>query len=1121
MLVKLDHEGVSIFFFTLEEVTKHHPGSHSPSPDLNTLNMALKHYLELVDDTEPAKRGRAHVGIDNDNMDGPPNWFHAPGVVDVDDYDQPVQHDAEDLRLTAEELVHLVDKKFHRFIALNQQDAGDIPQIRMFLARVKASWYPFSVQQKDTAQARQGCQAYQDREKYVTSPSFSTARRMLVSKQVIPVAINSLKADGSSSYSFATLTLEQLVLASYMLHRDDMRFCSMTLPGRPVHLYVDLDCKVAHEPLAQRMMDDFHTTVMLFIQHMKDYYLEVMGTQLNDSVLQISPTRDASKFSVHINMPTQCYVDVNHLGSMMAGLTQWIKAKRPNSLFAQVKSLGSLIDLNVYRPWNNMKMVGSKKPGRSSMVLYDHMGQEDFDMSQIAPHGRFMCLFNELTSYSIMSEPVAWPLYVEREKKIKQRQANGEKMVRTECGGALKETYFGFTLNAIQAACAQYDFELVDERHVSHEGAKYVSFTTRNTACPRRCHDGETHKTWWAQCYVTAKEVTMTCPAQSCKGKKTVLLTAPLTLAQIGLTADDVEKAFHKKKMVATIVNDNSIALTSMTSGLKLVEHREMIVTIEQEGVYLNHDDKKTLIIKAKRDKIYVEPMREDVVSALVTKLEEWIATPQIPAYTVLHHLVNEVAETMPEVDPYKYFPTLVPSLNKLWVWIEGSNGVVVRTPINGKVAWVLHDKRSFEENYCHCSIGHYNIAVMWLHCKDRKMKTRMTHLPSLILEKNKDTEAFNVWEGFDADNYPPVNLNYLKVDQYQAQLRLDPRPEDEPQCLEEKVAYFLDLMHDVCGGASKDPDMEGFRFYADHTSYMLKYPGRKTGVYINFYSRTQGNGKSTMGVMIRKMMGEATSFVVGKKVEERLFGTYNGHMVGMTFIDIDEGGDNPAIRRNLNDFKNMITDPVMVVREMHKNHRANVPAYEHYQSTSNKPPVHQTGDRRNVIYKSGEKYKGTVLFARLYEWFKDTTFIRAMYQWFINRQVQADWNMQDRRPVNLDSMRDMDVRQAPLEIDFFIEAFINQPVVEGRHLDARIRTATALAEEYTKFVIGRIAGNELTKVSAKRLHQSVKDLGLLENGTGLEHKKRVRDGVMIWCINVVMLRTWLIEKRFFLEEVA
>ena len=145
-----------------------------------------------------------------------------------------------------------------------------------------------------------------------------------------------------------------------------------------------------------------------------------------------------------------------------------------------------------------------------------------------------------------------------------------------------------------------------------------------------------------------------------------------------------------------------------------------------------------------------------------------------------------------------------------------------------------------------------------------------------------------------------------------------------------------------------------------------------------------------------------------------------------------------------------MVTNPTQNIRRMRSDHAPNIPAFEHYQSTANKLPVHESGARRNMIFKAGSKYLGQKEFwIELYAAFDDPVFLRVVYQWFMARDVQPDTNFQLEMPKHLEGMKDMDERTVPLEIRWFIETYFSP---ETLAVNAEVKASDMLAQ-YNAFL--------------------------------------------------------------------
>jgi putative DNA primase/helicase len=381
-------------------------------------------------------------------------------------------------------------------------------------------------------------------------------------------------------YSFARQTFQDVVLASYVLDEEQMRYCSMTAPGCETHAYFDLDCSADQKGFAA-VNGKLHEVLTLMLLFLNECFEAVVGRPFNASIKQFGPACTATKFSCHLHFPAEVFENADHLRAFRNALVLLIKEKHSDSLLGQV-DIDTFIDGSVYNKYANLKMLGSRKPGRDNIQLYDYDTRTYTKLIDMKLGKRFNVLFNEQPSYAICNPDgqdfVAWPDVVAKKAKIQQRIAAGERIMPS----GLKTEYFGIKTEDIQKVAEDNQFELVEER-ISEPHC--VQFKTHNLTHPRECNVGgvETvHNTWWVGCSVSKWGVYMRCPGAGCVGHKKLLLRSPMVKgkeAAISEVVDAIDTTqvvswedTVKAMIQADVPKEQIIEVTAETGGAELVE---------------------------------------------------------------------------------------------------------------------------------------------------------------------------------------------------------------------------------------------------------------------------------------------------------------------------------------------------------------------------------------------------------------------------------------------------------------------------------------------------------------------------------------------------------------------
>jgi hypothetical protein len=124
----------------------------------------------------------------------------------------------------------------------------------------KQAWWQYRTPQK-----KRPDEPYMDMAQFVSTQSTRKLMQLIKANEYLPFALigNNVpvrdkknnevvnketgKVVTKPSYSFARLRLQDLVMASYILPEEQMRFCSISLIDRPIHLYLDLDCTAGRD----------------------------------------------------------------------------------------------------------------------------------------------------------------------------------------------------------------------------------------------------------------------------------------------------------------------------------------------------------------------------------------------------------------------------------------------------------------------------------------------------------------------------------------------------------------------------------------------------------------------------------------------------------------------------------------------------------------------------------------------------------------------------------------------------------------------------------------------------------------------------------------------------------
>lgn len=334
---------------------------------------------------------------------------------------------------------------------------------------------------------------------------------------------------------------------------------------------------------------------------------------------------------------------------------------------------------------------------------------------------------------------------------------------------------------------------------------------------------------------------------------------------------------------------------------------------------------------------------------------------------------------------------------------------------------------------------------------------------------------CFNTWRDLAVSDYPEVT-------------------EITPE-MQKLVDEFLD--HIKCMADDSD---EGFEFVMDWIAHTVQFPGIKTGVYITWYSMKKGIGKGTVGKFMNALIGDPYVMATSNPSRD-VFEDFNSQLSDSIFVFVDEARSKD-FAPNMNTFMSMVTEETLPIRGMRQAVKKNVPSYLNFMISSNYLISQESGDRRPMVFKCGERYwQDEVHGARMAAAFKNKEFMRIIYDMLMKRNV-AGKNLQNSRPKTR-FMAQMEQRSAPLEIQFLDEwAFQKKNVPRN---GTRKISSSDLHTHYREFISTL---REHKAPSNKAFSMALENLKI----DGITSKK---SGVQIYIINYKILQKWMVDNNF------
>ena len=729
------------------------------------------------------------------------------------------------------------------------------------------------------------------------------------------------------SYSFARLRLQEMVMASYVLPEEQMRFCSISLIDRPIHLYLDLDCTAGKNEGFESIDGKLNEVLSLILNSLGEYFESVQGREMNVSIIQFGPACTLTKFSAHLHIPTEVFLNLDHLRACIQGYILYLKEHYSHTLLGKLK-LDKFIDTSVYNSYSYLKMLGSRKPGRDNIQLYDLYTERFTKLQDMTLAERFQALFYEMPSHALCAPDDQgineWPDVVEKKKKIAQRQAAGER-INAE---GLQESYFGFQTVDIQKAAEDNQFELVAELKTDPH---YVTFKTRNISFPRECDVAgidDAHMSWWVVCYVTRSAVYMKCAAERCAGHKKVLLRSPAASAREAVLTDIIDvmdktqvKSWDKtvKALIqAGATKEQLVEATEDTEGAQIVDnswnHYSNLPELPRKpGPLLtllknqHHADATQLDvwrmrIQAANVKRPIEEVRaphDDLIASFNEMFEPLQDARKLPTKELMQWWREH-----PGIGPDFVSRALIPFLNHFWVFIETELKVYARA-CSGKKGyrWKAYSVEEFK-NQLYASFvlpglsakGKYDqgmVAKCWFEHPDKHEKDEATLVSPFALEEDQALDhQFNTWTDLLIPHAEALEKG---------------NPESDDAVLFERWVKDGLLMLET----SVDVKEYVWKWFASQ----YQRPGFRLLVALAFHSHIKQTGKSFLAKSLVK-------YLLGTHIgdcahQDNLFGQFNALLGNKAFLGCEEYEHK---QEQISAIRNYLTNSMYHLRLMREN---------------------------------------------------------------------------------------------------------------------------------------------------------------------------------------------------------
>lgn len=180
-------------------------------------------------------------------------------------------------------------------------------------------------------------------------------------------------------------------------------------------------------------------------------------------------------------------------------------------------------------------------------------------------------------------------------------------------------------------------------------------------------------------------------------------------------------------------------------------------------------------------------------------------------------------------------------------------------------------------------------------------------------------------------------------------------------------------LLHIICNG-----EEEHFKYLLAWMAHIVQKPEEKSGVCLVLKSEARGTGKSTVSILMEKLLGQHAMKVQDGK---HLLGAFNSHLANKLFVTIEEAFWSGSAK-DAGKLRTLITESTLTIEAKGKD-AIEVDSFHRFMMcTNNDWAVPQTQDERRffVLEVSEEKKQNKEYFSALY---RDINSADAMGQFF------------------------------------------------------------------------------------------------------------------------------------------
>jgi hypothetical protein len=260
-----------------------------------------------------------------------------------------------------------------------------------------------------------------------------------------------------------------------------------------------------------------------------------------------------------------------------------------------------------------------------------------------------------------------------------------------------------------------------------------------------------------------------------------------------------------------------------------------------------------------------------------------------------------------------------------------------------------------------------------------------------------------------------------------------------------------------------------------DWIAHLVQHPASRVDHALLITSEAKGIGKSTLGHIVRRLVGDRNARVAQTK---DLKSQFDGWLAGRLLVQVDEVYESGNWEL-ANKLKSLITEPVVSVNlkygpQMEINNYARLIMFSNHTA----PVTLEEGDRRYFVFNSAAQPRSDDYYDQLHRYIESAVGMNAIYSFLMNRDLSS-FNPHRRPPMTQAKAEIVEVSGNPLA------KYIEEALASG-HLFQQLA-----GQEFTYDELCRVLHKDGYGAHAK----NTKELGQALIKAGITHPRRSVDG--------------------------